>query len=72
MTRGDRSPGRAGAELHPQRVGTAALETFTDADYLDSPEALRSYNRLWGRLQAAAVGPAESRRLILRIADEMK
>ncbi|WP_433345634.1 helix-turn-helix domain-containing protein [Micromonospora sp. CA-111912] len=48
------------------------LETFTDADYLDSPEALRSYNRLWGRLQAAALGPAESRRLILRIADEMK
>ncbi|MFC8845689.1 MULTISPECIES: helix-turn-helix domain-containing protein [unclassified Micromonospora] len=48
------------------------LETFTDADYLDSPEALRSYNRLWGRLQAAALGPAESRKLILRIADEMK
>ncbi|MEU7571559.1 helix-turn-helix transcriptional regulator [Micromonospora sp. NPDC049240] len=48
------------------------LETFTDADYLDSPESLRSYNRLWGRLQAAALGPAESRRLILRIADEMK
>ncbi|KWV32703.1 helix-turn-helix domain-containing protein [Micromonospora rifamycinica] len=48
------------------------LETFTDADYLDSPEAIRAYNRLWGRLQAAALGPAESRRLILRIADEMK
>ncbi|MGC4885845.1 helix-turn-helix domain-containing protein [Micromonospora sp. DT227] len=48
------------------------LETFTDADYLDSPESLRSYNRLWGRLQAAALGPAESRRLILRIADEIK
>ncbi|WBB73797.1 helix-turn-helix transcriptional regulator [Micromonospora sp. WMMD1128] len=48
------------------------LETFTDADYLDSPESLRSYNRLWGRLQAAALGPAESRRLILGIADEMK
>ncbi|WP_431917300.1 helix-turn-helix domain-containing protein [Micromonospora wenchangensis] len=48
------------------------LETFTDADYLDSPEALRAYNRLWGRLQAAALGPAESRRLMLRIAGEMK
>ncbi|WUW42594.1 DUF5753 domain-containing protein [Micromonospora rifamycinica] len=48
------------------------LETFTDADYLDSPEAVRAYNRLWDRLQAAALGPAESRRLILRIADEMK
>nr|WP_256371034.1 DUF5753 domain-containing protein [Micromonospora sp. KC207] len=50
----------------------AMRETFTDADYLDSPEALRSYNRLWGRLQAAALGPAESRRLIRRIADEIK
>ncbi|MEV6691406.1 Scr1 family TA system antitoxin-like transcriptional regulator [Micromonospora sp. NPDC051196] len=48
------------------------LETFTDADYLDSPEAVRAYTRLWGRLQAAALGPAESRRLILRIADEIK
>jgi transcriptional regulator with XRE-family HTH domain len=48
------------------------LETFTDADYLDSPEGVRAYNRLWGRLQAAALGPAESRRLILRLADEMK
>ncbi|MGW1058691.1 helix-turn-helix domain-containing protein [Micromonospora rubida] len=48
------------------------LETFTDADYLDSPEALRAYNRLWDRLRAAALGPAESRKLILRIADEMK
>ncbi|MFI2708554.1 helix-turn-helix domain-containing protein [Micromonospora sp. NPDC018662] len=48
------------------------LETLTDADYLDSPEALRSYNRLWDGLRAAALGPAESRKLILRIADEMK
>ncbi|MFV2102282.1 helix-turn-helix domain-containing protein [Micromonospora sp. LOL_024] len=48
------------------------LETFTDADYLDSPEAVRAYNRLWDRLRAAALGPVESRRLILRIADEMK
>ncbi|MER7166457.1 helix-turn-helix transcriptional regulator [Micromonospora sp. NPDC000207] len=48
------------------------LETFTDADYLDGPEALRAYNRLWDGLRAAALGPAESRRLILRIADEMK
>ncbi|MGC4814069.1 helix-turn-helix domain-containing protein [Micromonospora sp. DT228] len=48
------------------------LETFTDADYLDSPEAIRAYNRHWDRLRAAALGPAESRRLILRIAGEMK
>ncbi|SCL39417.1 Helix-turn-helix domain-containing protein [Micromonospora pallida] len=48
------------------------LETFTDADYLDSPDALRAYNRLWDRLRAAALGPAESRKLILRMADEIK
>ncbi|MEU3452330.1 DUF5753 domain-containing protein [Micromonospora sp. NPDC006766] len=48
------------------------LETFTDADYLDSPEAVRAYNRHWNRLRGAALWPAESRRLILRIADEMK
>ncbi|WKU03319.1 Scr1 family TA system antitoxin-like transcriptional regulator [Micromonospora sp. HUAS LYJ1] len=32
------------------------LETFTDADHLDSPEALRAYKRLWDRLRAAALG----------------
>ncbi|MEV6797008.1 hypothetical protein AB0M91_01515 [Micromonospora rifamycinica] len=48
------------------------METFTNADYLDGPEAIRTCNRLWGRLQAAALGTAESRRLMLRIADEMK
>ncbi len=48
------------------------LETFTDAEYLDSPEALRAYTRLWDRLRAAALGPVESRKLILRIAGEIK
>ncbi|MFG1884192.1 helix-turn-helix domain-containing protein [Micromonospora sp. NPDC049102] len=48
------------------------VETFTDADYLDSPDAVRAYTRLWDRLQAAALGPVESRKLILRIADEIK
>ncbi|QOC89796.1 helix-turn-helix domain-containing protein [Micromonospora craniellae] len=48
------------------------LETFTDAEYLDSPEALRAYTRLWDRLRAAALGPVESRRLILRIAGEIE
>jgi hypothetical protein len=39
---------------------------------LDSPDAVRAYNRLWDRLRAAALGPAESRKLILRMADEIK
>ena len=46
-------------------------ETLTDADYLDRPEAVRVYFRLWERLRAAALGPVESRRLILSIADEI-
>ncbi|MFE9654735.1 helix-turn-helix domain-containing protein [Micromonospora sp. NPDC006431] len=48
------------------------VETFTDADYLDRPDAVRAYTRLWDRLRAAALGPVESRKLILRMADDMK
>lgn|SRR5574341_407294 len=46
------------------------LEDYTDATYLDRPDAVRAYTTLWNRLQAAAIGPVESRRMILRIADE--
>ncbi|MDG4802193.1 DUF5753 domain-containing protein [Micromonospora sp. WMMD980] len=46
-------------------------ETFTDADYLDRPDAVRAYTRLWDRLRAAALGPVESRKLILRLLDDM-
>ncbi|GIJ11288.1 hypothetical protein Van01_45020 [Micromonospora andamanensis] len=48
------------------------VETFTDADYLDRPDAVRAYTRLWDRLRAAALGPVESRTLIQRMADDMK
>ena len=48
------------------------VETFTDADYLDRPDSVRAYTRLWDRLRAAALGPVESRKLILRMADDMK
>ncbi|MFG2055065.1 DUF5753 domain-containing protein [Micromonospora sp. NPDC048930] len=48
------------------------VEAFTDADYLDRPDAVRAYTRLWDRLRAAALGPVESRKLILRMADDMK
>ena len=47
------------------------VEDFTDANYLDRPDDVRAYTRLWSRLQAAALGPVESRRLILRVADEI-
>ncbi|MGH3888019.1 MAG: helix-turn-helix domain-containing protein [Pseudonocardiaceae bacterium] len=46
------------------------LETYTDADYLDAPEAVQAYTALWNRLQAAAMGQVESRNLIIRLVDE--
>jgi transcriptional regulator with XRE-family HTH domain len=48
------------------------LEDYTDATYLDRPDAVRAYTRLWNRLQAAALGPVESRRLIVRTAHEVQ
>ncbi|GAA4694029.1 helix-turn-helix domain-containing protein [Phytohabitans rumicis] len=48
------------------------LEDYTDAVYLDRPDAVRAYTRLWSRLQAAALGPVESRHLILRVAEEIE
>jgi transcriptional regulator with XRE-family HTH domain len=48
------------------------LEDYTDADYLDRPDAIRAYTQLWSRLQAAATGQVESRNLIVRVADETK
>jgi transcriptional regulator with XRE-family HTH domain len=46
------------------------LETYTDADYLDAPDAVQAYSWLWSRLSAAAMGQVESRNLIIRLADE--
>ena len=46
------------------------LETFTDADYLDAPDAVQAYSALWSRLSAAAMGQVESRNLIIRLAEE--
>lgn len=39
-------------------------EAYTDADYLDRPDLVRAYNRLWDDLRAAALGPVESRLMI--------
>lgn len=44
-------------------------ENFTDADYLDRADLVRSYTRLWDDLRAAALGPVESRLLIEHLSD---
>ncbi|KUL39299.1 DUF5753 domain-containing protein [Actinoplanes awajinensis] len=44
-------------------------ESYTDADYLDRPDLVRAYTRLWDDLRAAALGPAESRALIEQLGD---
>lgn len=48
------------------------VESYTDADYFDRPDAVRAYTRLWERLQAAASGPVESLRLMTRVADQIE
>ncbi|GAB2884565.1 helix-turn-helix domain-containing protein [Streptomyces mayteni] len=55
---------------HDASTDVVYLEDYMDANYLDRPDAVRAYSALWDRLQAAALGPVESRRLILRVADE--
>ncbi|WP_348650111.1 Scr1 family TA system antitoxin-like transcriptional regulator [Solwaraspora sp. WMMA2080] len=52
---------------HPRNLN---VETLADAAYLDGPDAVRAYTRLWEGLTAAALGPVESRALIQRIADD--
>lgn len=48
------------------------VEGYTSADYLDHPEDVQAYTRLWNRLQAAALGPAESARMVKRLAEELR
>ncbi|MGH3932461.1 MAG: helix-turn-helix domain-containing protein [Pseudonocardiaceae bacterium] len=36
------------------------VESYDDARYLDALDAVAAYGTLWGRLQAAALGPVES------------
>jgi transcriptional regulator with XRE-family HTH domain len=47
-------------------------ENFTTADYLDRPDAVKTYTRLWDDLRAAALGPVESRLLISQLADQLE
>jgi transcriptional regulator with XRE-family HTH domain len=57
---------------HNASTDVVYVEDYIDASYLDRPDAVRAYSDLWNRLQAAALGPVESRRLILRMDDEVQ
>ena len=57
---------------HDAELDVVYLENYTDADYLDRPDAVRAYSILWSRLRAAASEPVESRNLIVLIADELR
>jgi transcriptional regulator with XRE-family HTH domain len=48
----------------------AYVESYDDARYLDDKQAVRTYVGLWNRLQAAALGPVESRRFIGEVAEQ--
>ncbi|WP_275296521.1 Scr1 family TA system antitoxin-like transcriptional regulator [Saccharopolyspora spinosa] len=46
------------------------VESFDDARYLDSKDAVSAYVSLWSRLQAAALGPKESLDLLGAVAKQ--
>ncbi|MEU1607167.1 helix-turn-helix domain-containing protein [Micromonospora matsumotoense] len=46
-------------------------ESLTGALYLDRPAELAAYERVWADLAGAALGEEESRRLILKIGEEL-
>lgn len=64
------------ALLHVPGPGIAApldiayIEQFDDARYLDGHDSVAAYTQLWGFMQAAALGPAESITFINKIVDE--
>lgn len=53
---------------HDAASDVVYLEDYTDATYLDRPDGVQTYTRLWNRLQAAAMGQAESRSMIVGLA----
>ncbi|MGX7825210.1 helix-turn-helix domain-containing protein [Actinokineospora sp. 24-640] len=46
------------------------VESYDDARYLDDKNGVAGYVNLWSRLQAAALGPADSRKLIGTVAEQ--
>ncbi len=47
-------------------------ETMDDAYYVDNKDSVRIHETLWGALQAAALGPTESRSMLLELAKQLK
>ncbi|WP_083754123.1 helix-turn-helix domain-containing protein [Actinosynnema sp. ALI-1.44] len=64
------------AMIHVPGPGIAAplnlvhLEQYDDERYIDDPTLVEGYERLWGFLQAAALGPVESVDFIGEVAEE--
>lgn len=56
------------------RAGTsftfAYCEDLDDARYVDDPDAIRLYETVWGTLQAAALGPRDTRSILLQLAKQ--
>ncbi|OLT22294.1 hypothetical protein BJF78_07940 [Pseudonocardia sp. CNS-139] len=50
----------------------AYCEDLDDARYIDDPEAVRAYESHWGALQAAALGPADTRRRLRELAGQLR
>jgi len=74
---GEPAPGIANGRFVLLRIGAPRSEpgfTFAycedpdDARYIDDPGGLRIYESIWGALQAAALGPAETRSRLAVIA----
>ncbi|MEU2666815.1 helix-turn-helix transcriptional regulator [Micromonospora sp. NPDC007220] len=66
-------------DFPPTKQGRAApepsvvySESLTGALYLDKPEELAAYDRVWRGLDALALGEAESRDMIKRLIGEMR
>jgi transcriptional regulator with XRE-family HTH domain len=69
--------GRAFELIHVPGPGAATsldfvhIELYDDALYLDDEASVTAYEKLWGHLQAAALGPTESAGFIGKVAGEM-
>ncbi|MEV0705379.1 DUF5753 domain-containing protein [Saccharopolyspora sp. NPDC050389] len=46
------------------------IESFDDARYLDAKDAVAAYTTLWNRIQAAALGPKESLKVIRSVGQQ--
>lgn len=47
-------------------------EDLDDARYVDDKQTVRAYDALWSAMQAAALGPVETRRMLRAVAQELR